>query len=347
MLNSLFIIASFVLTTALIPLIIYLCKQKGWYDPVSNRKMHTGKVPRLGNLAIVPVFLASWLFYTGFNGGKEELIALLPVAGAGFFIFVTGLLDDFIEMPATIKFLFQCAGCVVPPLTGLVWEFLGMLPLGGFAGPLTFLWLLGLVNAYNLIDGLDGLCGGLSLITLAALSIVFFISGGDGWLPLVLCGGLLGFLIYNKPKAKIFLGDGGSQFLGFMIAIFPLTAEESIGCNAFPIAIMLTSIPTLDTVAAIWRRTREKISFLMPDKQHLHHKLLALGYSNWGILVFLYTIQAGLGAGAVLFIYKLNDYLGLILTIAFFGANIIFFSIIHYTYRAVKSYYPPPPPQHY
>ncbi|MDR0551616.1 MAG: undecaprenyl/decaprenyl-phosphate alpha-N-acetylglucosaminyl 1-phosphate transferase [Spirochaetaceae bacterium] len=335
--------AAFVISSGLIPLIIKISDLKGWHDPVNSRKMHTDKVPRLGNLGIVPAFIIIAALRLLQAGGLPALLQYLPILGAGIFVFAVGLLDDFIELSAVAKFIFQCAGCAVPPLFGFRWTHFGPLELGVFSLPLTFLWLIGLVNAYNLIDGIDALCGGLSFLSLAALATIFYMTGVDATLPLILCGGILGFLFYNKPKAKIFLGDGGSQFLGFMIAAFPLCAVADTGGNTFPVAAVLASIPILDTIAAIWRRTRDKVSFLKPDKAHLHHKLLALGYSTAGILFFLYIMQIILCAGSILILARLNDFHGFLLCLGLYAVMGVFFSIIHYTYTAVKLHYPPTP----
>ena len=343
--NYLYCLAAFLLTCVIIPPLIFICKKRGWFDPINARKLHTDKIPRLGSVAIVPIFFIISFVYL-YNDTPNRLVHFVPLFTAGFFVFLLGLVDDFIELPPLAKFIFQCVCCIVPPLFGFTWSSFGPLPLGVFSLPVSFLWVLGLVNAYNLIDGIDALCSGLAFFTLTTYTMLFSYGGAPQLLPLILAGCTLGFLIYNKPKAKIFLGDGGSQFLGYMIAVLPLMCAKTIDANTFPIAVMISSIPILDTVAAIWRRTRERVSFLYPDKAHLHHKLLDMGYSNFGILFFLFIIQIGLCAGAIFLHLKLNKPQGFVIIIGGLFAMVIFFAIIHYTYRATRVYIPPPPPQH-
>ncbi|MDR2601734.1 MAG: undecaprenyl/decaprenyl-phosphate alpha-N-acetylglucosaminyl 1-phosphate transferase [Spirochaetaceae bacterium] len=331
-------------TVALTPPLIFFCDKKGWYDPINSRKLHQEKIPRLGSIALAPVFFIVSAVYL-LKTDSLKLIPLAPILIPAFFIFLVGVLDDFIDMPPKVKFICQCACCIVPPIFGYNWTHFGPLNLGVLALPVTFLWITGMVNAYNLIDGIDALCGGLSFFATAVFGILFYLDGGGFTLPFILCGSILGFLVFNKPKAKIFLGDGGSQFLGYMIAIFPLAAEKPLGQNALPIAVLLASIPIMDTIAAIWRRTRDHISFLLPDKAHLHHKLLAMGYSNKGILFFLFVIQAGICVSVVFIHYKLTQRQAFFFIIGGYFVMTVFFSIIHYTYRSVRTYLPPPPPR--
>jgi UDP-GlcNAc:undecaprenyl-phosphate GlcNAc-1-phosphate transferase len=167
---------------------------------------------------------------------------------------------------------------------------------------------------------------------------VILTAGGSEYnaLPFILASTVLAFLVYNKPKAKIFMGDGGSQFLGFVIAILPLFKVDSpVKYNLFLMAIITTSIPILDTFAAMLRRRREKRSFFSPDKEHLHHKLINMGYTTKSILGFLLIIQAGLCIISLLAVIWIEGIRGFIILWGAFAAMIIFFTIIHYTHQAI------------
>jgi UDP-GlcNAc:undecaprenyl-phosphate GlcNAc-1-phosphate transferase len=153
----------------------------------------------------------------------------------------------------------------------------------------------------------------------------------------ILAGSILGFLCFNWPPAKLFMGDGGSQFLGFMIATVPLytSCGESFEYNKFLIMIILTSFPVFDTIAAIWRRLRDKRPIMSPDKSHLHHKLLNMGYTGKQTLFLIDFIQVLLCLAVILsfFIGTLKGTAILFETLIFM---VIFFSVIHYTNRAVN-----------
>ncbi|MDR1957317.1 MAG: undecaprenyl/decaprenyl-phosphate alpha-N-acetylglucosaminyl 1-phosphate transferase [Treponema sp.] len=318
------------------PWVIKLCKKQGWYDRVNSRKVHSGTIPRLGSCAFVTVFLAAALLYLGRTPGNR-LAVYLPILGGGFLVFVLGLLDDLYELPARYKLLGQGVASLIPLVCGLHLTRLGPLELGGLGPILTFCWLIGMSNAFNLIDGVDALCGILSLSVLLTLGLVLSLNGDadaglDGALEFILGGCILGFLVYNKPPARIFMGDGGSQFLGFMIGALPLiTSSAGLTYNLFPLVAVLSSIPLVDTIAAIWRRTREGRSFFTPDKRHLHHKLMEMGYTTKGLLGLILTIQTVLCGVSLVAVLWLGGFRGFIFLAAAFGAMAVFFAVIHYT----------------
>ena len=333
---AIYALTSFGISAIIIPLVIMLCKKQGWYDTINVRKVHSGSIPRLGSLGFVPVFLAVSLLYLGGMHG-ELLVEYLPLVGAGSLVFLIGLIDDFYELSARIKLIGQCIAGVIPVIFGFHITQVGPLHLG-FLGPLiTFFWIIGIINAFNLIDGVDALCGSLSLSIMLTAGIVLIVGGSEySSLPFILGGTIAGFLVYNKPKAKIFMGDGGSQFLGFFIAVLPLLrTSDPVEYNLFLMMIVIASIPILDTFAAMWRRTREKRSFFSPDKMHLHHKLINMGYTTKSILGFLLIIQTGLCGLSLIAVIWIENFRGFIILCGAFAAMIIFFTIIHYTNRAV------------
>jgi UDP-GlcNAc:undecaprenyl-phosphate GlcNAc-1-phosphate transferase len=249
-----------------------------------------------------------------------------------------GVVDDFRELPARLKLPGQCIASLIPVVCGFQFSQFGPLPLGLLGKVTTFVWFLGLTNALNLIDGIDALCGSISFMMLLSLGILFHVQGvaEASTLAFILAGCVAAFLLYNKPKAAIFMGDGGSQFLGFMIAALPLLGKTpQLEYNLLPFMIALAAIPILDTFAAIWRRTREGRSFFSPDKFHLHHKFLSMGYTEKSILFFLDIIQFGVCTISLFAMLWLEGIPGFFVLAGVFIVMIIFFAIIHYTSRSV------------
>jgi UDP-GlcNAc:undecaprenyl-phosphate GlcNAc-1-phosphate transferase len=285
----------------------------------------------------VPVFIGASLLYLA--GQKTPLHTYLPLFAGGLLVFVLGLLDDLYELPPRYKLLGQCIASLIPLVCGVYLTRIGPLEVGFMGRIITFCWLIGMSNAFNLIDGVDALCGSLSLSVCLTLGLVFQVNGDsfDGGMGFILGGCIVGFLVYNKPKARIFMGDGGSQFLGFMIGVLPLLkSSEALNFNLFPLVVLVSSIPLLDTVAAIWRRTREGRSFFTPDKRHLHHKLMEMGYTTKSILVLLVTIQVGLCGISLWAVLRVGSLGGFIVICGGLGVMILFFGIMHYTSHAVS-----------
>ncbi len=201
----------------------------------------------------------------------------------------------------------------------------------------TVVWIIGIINAFNLIDGLDGLCGGITFLIFITLGIVFYqVKDQNAGVCFIAASAILGFLVFNKPDAKIFMGDCGSQFLGFMVSVVPLYfTEQNLEYIMFPTMAVLVAIPVLDVVAAIWRRTREGRPIMSPDRAHIHHKLLNIGFSKRQVLVILLSMQ-GLSCISVVLSCYLSRYRGVILLGMVFLFLVSFYTIIHYTNRAVN-----------
>jgi UDP-GlcNAc:undecaprenyl-phosphate GlcNAc-1-phosphate transferase len=204
--------------------------------------------------------------------------------------------------------------------------------------PLSFFWVVGLTNAVNFIDGVDGLAGGLSALTALAYALIFgyfFKSDATVLLCLCLAAALGGFLIFNLPlpKAKIFMGDGGSQFLGFMLAVLPLIENKN---SAFTLPLfhtaVLLAIPILDTIAAIWRRIRDHRRIDNPDRMHIHHKLMNCGFGARTIDGILYSLQIVLGILVFLSI-QFQGTLSLVFLGAAYAVSLGFFMTFHFMNR--------------
>ncbi|MBP5403176.1 MAG: undecaprenyl/decaprenyl-phosphate alpha-N-acetylglucosaminyl 1-phosphate transferase [Treponema sp.] len=330
---------SFCTSVVVIPLIILMCRHFGWYDTTNERKIHKGNIPRLGGLGIIIAFTLSTVIY--FTVSKSNSIThVLPIIIAGLIIFTVALLDDFLNLKAKLKLLFQIIATVIVLYFDFRFKkiFNFELPLW-FSYTLSFFWIIGIINAFNLIDGLDGLCGGLSFLIISSLGIIFYSSDFNAKASAGVCfmmaAAVAGFLVYNKPQAKIFMGDGGSQLMGFMIAVLPLyNSSENFEYNKLLVMIVLVSIPALDTIAAMWRRTREHRNFMSADSRHIHHKLIALGFTKVQTLIFLLSIQVCLCLSAGLGMYLRHDK-GSILLTAILVFMIFFYSSIHFIYYAV------------
>ena len=331
-----YIILSFLLSAILIPLIIFLCKKKGWYDKTNERKVHTGSIPRLGGVGFITAFVIATCLYLH-NEVNFSLTHFLPIIIAGLIIFLFGIIDDFFDLPAKLKFFVQMVAAFIMIFSGNRFTQLGPLQFGIFSYPITFFWTIGVINAFNLIDGVDALCGSISTLVLLTLGFLYFVANrmDIAGICFILAVAVIGFLIYNKPKAKIFMGDGGSQFLGFMIAAIPLFPfNKSFDYNRILVASILASIPILDTIAAIWRRKREGRSFFSPDKAHLHHKLMNMGYSTKGLLAILLLLQFGLCSFTIIGLWC-GSIKGFFILLGALCVVTAFFVVIHYTHRAV------------
>ncbi|MBQ0004076.1 MAG: undecaprenyl/decaprenyl-phosphate alpha-N-acetylglucosaminyl 1-phosphate transferase [Treponema sp.] len=333
---------SFLISVGVIPLIIMLCKKQGWYDKTNERKIHKGNIPRLGGVGIMLGFIISTIIYFSFSQTKS-ITNILPIIIAGLIIFIFALLDDFFNFPAKVKLFFQVLATVIVLCNNFRFTciFNWQLPVW-FSYVLSFFWIIGIINAFNLIDGLDALCGGLSLLIIGSLGVIFFCAeaidaSSSAAVCFIMAAAILGFLCYNRPPAKIFMGDGGSQIMGFMIAVLPLfDSTKNFNYNKLLVMIVLVSIPMLDTIAAMWRRTREHRSFMTADSRHIHHKLIALGFTKVQTLIFLLSIQTCLCLAAGLGMYLREDK-GAILLFVVFVFMVAFYSSIHFIYYTVTN----------
>lgn len=334
----LFSLISLILSAGLIPLVIHFCRYYSLYDSVNARKIHSGNIPRLGGVAICLGFVIASILCFIFDK-DHKFTNVVPILCSGTLIFVFGILDDIIEMRAIFKLLVQlvASGIVVLFDFRISQIFGWVLPIW-ISRAVTFCWILGIINAYNLIDGMDGLCGTLVLTSLITYGFMLISSHFEGAaVCFILAGAILGFLFYNwpLPNAKIFMGDGGSQFLGFMLATIPLySSADSFQYNKFLLMLVIVSFPMMDTIAAIWRRLRDHRPIMSPDKSHLHHKLLNLGFDKVHALIIVISIQILICVTVYVSLFLERKYSIAILIIAYLFM-IGFFSVIHFTNYAV------------
>ncbi|HQG39983.1 MAG TPA: MraY family glycosyltransferase [Spirochaetales bacterium] len=320
------------------PLIIKISRKKNWFDKPDERKIHTTQISRLGGIGIFVSFLISFSAALIFS---QELLREFhhhfPVLISMVIIFAIGLLDDFFNVRALVRFVIQVAVALVLALLGYkfttIWlPGLDAVNLGWLSYPITILWIVGVINAINMIDGMDGLCGGISLIALFSFGLILIDRNQilGALTAIILAGAIVGYLFYNFPPAKIFMGDSGSNLLGFTLAILPLMEIESISRGTMVwIAPTILLLPIFDVFAAMLRRIRQGKSIMAPDKWHIHHKLLHLGFSTRSILAIIYSTCMVLGAVGILELY-LNPIVHWFVLVASWCLLFLLFIILHY-----------------
>ncbi|MDP4179830.1 MAG: MraY family glycosyltransferase [Bacillota bacterium] len=276
--------------------------------PNDERRIHKKPIPRLGGLAIVAGFFVSLLFNIVndaiTNGVAFELSTqMLGLIGGMLIIVVVGVLDDIKQLSAKVKILFHLAAAIVVVIAGTKINVLYGFTLSPYISyPLTIFWIIGITNAINLIDGLDGLAAGVSSIASLSLFFVSIItSRGDiAIITAVLAGSTLGFLPFNFNPAKIFMGDTGSNFLGFALGVISIQGTiKSYTAIAIAIPLLVLGLPLFDTIFAILRRLAGGKSIMAADRGHIHHKLIDMGLSQRQSVVALYTASGALGLCAV------------------------------------------------
>ncbi|ALS26067.1 MraY family glycosyltransferase [Paenibacillus cisolokensis] len=302
-----------VLALVLTPLVKSLAFRIGAIDKPNYRKVHTRVMPRLGGLAIyiafaVALFVALPLMPDSLLRPYDiNLIRGLLVGGT--IIVLIGALDDRFELSAKVKLLGQlAAACVVVFGFGIHINLVNipfgetMQPIADWLSiPLTIIWIVGVTNAINLIDGLDGLAAGVSGIAIGTILVMAVIVGFE---PIVLLstlmlGAIAGFLVFNFHPAKIFMGDSGSLFLGFSLATLSMLGFKQVTIVSFVTPLLIIGVPLSDTFFAIVRRWVNKRPIFAPDKGHLHHRLRELGFSHRRTVLIIYGVAAFFGACAI------------------------------------------------
>ena len=272
--------------------------------PKDARRMHKVPIPRAGGLAIFAGFLVSSLLFLPMTGQFRAILlgALLLV--------VLGIIDDVVALDAKIKFVGQIVAALIPALSGVVisgfvnpFSESNYFSLGIFSIPVTILWIVGITNAVNFIDGLDGLACGVSAIATITMFIIaiLFQEAQIALMMAALAGACLGFLPYNMNPAKIFMGDTGSMFLGYILAVTSIQGLfKFYAVISFAVPFILLGLPIFDTGFAIIRRILKGQSPLQADRGHVHHRLIDLGFDQKQSVAILYAFSALMGLTAVL-----------------------------------------------
>ncbi|MDI3478678.1 MAG: UDP-GlcNAc:undecaprenyl-phosphate/decaprenyl-phosphate GlcNAc-phosphate transferase [Thermoanaerobacterium sp.] len=271
--------------------------------PKDKRRVHKKPVPLIGGLAI---YLGTILSILLFLPKSETNLGI--IAGSTIIV-VLGIFDDKYELKAKVKLLGQLLASFVVVLSGVRIDWLtnpfgdGMINIGVFAIPLSIFWIVGITNAMNLIDGLDGLAAGIASISSGSLFVVSLLNGryATALITAAVTGAALGFLPYNFNPAKIFMGDTGAMFLGFILSAVSIQgAVKSAAAIAIAVPILALGVPVFDTAFAIIRRIANKKPIMEADKGHLHHRLLALGLTQKQAVFVMYGVSLFLGLSAIL-----------------------------------------------
>ena len=316
------LLAGAVLGLLFTPLVTSASTALGLVDAPGGRKVHSRAVPRVGGLAIVVAASAALLLVVQtlpvVGIPSPEFRPLTPVAAGAALVFLIGLLDDFATLPAWPKLAVQTVAAVLVMVSGLLIE---RLTVGGYTWqlgilsyPATLVWIIGLTNAFNLIDGIDGLAAGVAVIAGATCAAILVGRGhaAEAMLVTALVGAALGFLVFNSSPASIFLGDGGSLVFGFVLATTAITGwQKGATALAAGVPLLIFALPLADAASTLIRRIARRPAvgrvtvtgilrrIVEPDREHIHHRLMALGWSPRQIVVMLYVLTLVLAVAAL------------------------------------------------
>lgn len=305
-----------VIALLVVPAVTLIAQQKGWLDEPNERKIHQRAIPRFGGVGIwagVMVGFAMVAYTFGrYPDGQTGSTGILV---GGSLMFLLGLLDDRYNLSAYVKLVGQVAIAVVTfylgvqisalDLPGSVW-----ILLHDWSLPVTVLWLVGMANAMNFIDGIDGLAGGVGTISALTLAIVavFTFQPISAIFAALLAGSCLGFLVYNTYPARVFMGDSGSLFIGFTLAAIGVTGVLKTQIAVMLVPVLVLSVPITEIVYSTSRRLLQGKNPFVADADHLHHQLLARGLSPARIVTLVYVICATAGMLVTSYVHDLESY---------------------------------------
>ena len=297
---------AFAISFAAVPVVKTFATKVGAIDiPDGKRRVHDHPIPRMGGLAIFLGFLLSVVLFADITRQVRGILigAVLIVA--------CGAIDDVVNLRAWIKLLVQVAAAVIAVAHGVVIEFFSnpnifsdnvLLVLGWLSIPVTVLWIVGITNSVNLIDGLDGLAVGVSTIASVTMFVVALLvsEGNVALLLAALMGACLGFMPYNLNPANIFMGDTGALLLGYVLSTLSVVGMfKTYALVTFVVPILALFLPLFDTTCSFFRRILRGQSPMHPDRGHLHHRLIDMGLSQKQAVAILYSVSAILGLCAV------------------------------------------------
>ncbi len=334
----LYFIIPMIISLILVFPVKWIAIKLGLFAKVNERTIHHGQIPRIGGVAIFIAFIIGIAVFQI----KNSFIRGALVGGS--LIFAEGLIDDIYDVKPIVKVICQLIAAILLIVVGEVSLNVIHLPFNIFirnkvlTNVLIVFWIIGITNAINLLDGLDGLASGFSIIVLMTVALLSYRNYLFSFfrISLILAGATMGFLFHNFNPASIFMGDCGSQLLGFLIAAITLAGFKSATFITFLVPIILLFIPILDTLSAIVRRKLKGESFATPDKSHFHHQLMnGLGLGQKGAVLVIYIITALFGLTA--YIYMTKPEIGLVLLLFMF---LIFELFVEYTDMISINYRP-------
>lgn len=300
------LVTAFLIALITTPVVRALAHKVGAMDvPKDNRRMHKIPIPRMGGLAIFFGFLLSVLIFVPLTNELRYMLL------GSVIIVILGIFDDIYALSAKLKFVVQIVAALVAVFGGNVIDTLSnpnifssnpYWHLGVLSIPVTVIWIVAITNSVNLIDGLDGLACGVSTISSLTM-LVIALAAADPSVALLmaaLAGGCIGFLPYNLNPAKIFMGDTGSTFLGYILAVVSIQGLfKFYTIISFVVPFLMLGLPIFDTCFAFFRRIAHGQSPMAPDRSHIHHRLIDMGFSQKQAVAVLYLISAILGLTAV------------------------------------------------
>jgi len=297
------------LTSAItVPFVKKIAEFVGALDKPNKRKVHKDLIPRLGGLAIYFAFLLGYMLFA------RQSITMLSILIGSFVIIITGIIDDIKPLPVKYKFAGQLIGALIVVLYGNIT--LNNISAFGFyiefnqivATILSVVFILGAINCINLIDGLDGLASGISSIYFLTIGVIAMLMGHttglDVSLTFIMLGATLGFLVHNFHPAKIFMGDSGSMFLGFIISVIALLGFKNVTFTSLIVPLLVLAIPILDTLFAIIRRVLKGQHISEPDRSHLHHQFLNMKFSHRNTVLIIYFIDILFAIASIIYVLK-------------------------------------------
>ncbi|MFI3312507.1 MAG: MraY family glycosyltransferase [Eubacteriales bacterium] len=332
---------------AVTPMVRTLAIRVGAVDiPKDNRRMHKEPIPRLGGLAIFLGFILSALLF----GDLERSIQGILLGAT--MIVVLGILDDTMTLKALPKFLVQIAAAGVVVYYGNVIQYVSnpiltshapYIDLGMWAVPVTIIWIVAITNAVNFIDGLDGLAVGVSAISSGTLLVTAILVSESNVAIMMasLLGACLGFIPYNRNPAKIFMGDTGSTFLGFVLATLSIQGLFKLyAIISFAVPFLILGLPIFDICFAITRRLAKGQNPMVADRGHVHHRLIDMGFNQKQAVAISYMITAILGLAAVVLTssgaLKALILLGAVIVVGALGVRVIF-ATKHHEHRPTET----------
>jgi UDP-GlcNAc:undecaprenyl-phosphate GlcNAc-1-phosphate transferase len=292
--NLLALVAAMAISMVLIPLMSRLAPRLGLVDLPSDRKVHAAPVPRVGGVGIVIGSLVPIMLLLA-----PDKLSQAYVYGASV-LFIFGLWDDVFEIGHYPKFIGQVIAALIVVLYGDLYVIRFPFLPGGeispdFGIPFTLMAIVGMINAMNHSDGLDGLAGGESLFSLGTIGLLsFFVSGGEIALTIAftVIGGILGFLRYNTHPARVFMGDSGSQFIGYTLAFLAILLTQKVDVSLSPsVVLLLLGLPIADILVVLAKRARGGLNIFRATRNHIHHRLLDLGFVHRESVIIIYSLQ--------------------------------------------------------
>jgi len=325
----LMIFSTFCFSAILVPVCKKIAFHIGAIDYPNKRRLNKVPMPTIGGLAVFFSFLLGYLI---FGRGTVEMISILV---ASFVILMIGLIDDIKPISAKYQLLGQLVAVSIIVLYGHItidnFTILGanlVFP-QPFNYLVTIIFMLGIINAIDLSDGMDGLSSGISIIyflTILTIAMLLQMAGNiDTTIAILMIGSLLGFLVYNFPPAKIYIGDSGSNFMGLMVATTALYGFKLATFTSLIIPLLILATPIFDVFLSILRRgLKKKNPFTTPDKDHLHHQLLKMKFSTKASLAVIYAINLGFSGASILYAMGSFQYA----LILYFALMIVFLFIV-------------------